>query len=183
MKKVLRWFDANFEALVMIIFFALMLGLVTLQVVLRFFGAGFSWGEEVSRILFVWMSFSAFGYLSRNARHVGIGFIKNAMPVSVQKIVMLVTDLLFLVFTVIAFYAVVVLCLNTYKFNDMLIAIPASRNVLNFAGVFGFLMMSIRNVQVIVYKLRHWNSDIEEFINYDGKFYKNNKTIFDKKEG
>lgn len=183
MKKVVRWLDANFEPLIMTIFFVLMLGLVTLQVILRIFGAGFSWGEEVSRIFFVWMSFSAFGYLCRNVRHVGIGFIRNSMPISVQKIVLLVTDILFLAFTVIAFSAVVVLCFNTYKFNDMLIAIPVSRNVLNFAGVFGFLMMSIRNVQVIVYKLKHWNCTIDKFINYDGKFYTNKNTIFDKKEG
>ena len=62
MKKLIRWLDVNFEAVLMVVFFAMMIILVTVQVILRFvFKTGFSWGEEVARILFVWMSFSSFG--------------------------------------------------------------------------------------------------------------------------
>ena len=47
MKKTLRWLDVNFEAILMVLFFSLMILLVTVQVVLRFiFKTGFSWGEE-----------------------------------------------------------------------------------------------------------------------------------------
>ena len=53
MKKTLRWLDVNFEAILMVLFFSLMILLVTVQVVLRFiFKTGFSWGEEVARLLF-----------------------------------------------------------------------------------------------------------------------------------
>ncbi|MFR3751141.1 MAG: hypothetical protein ACLTW9_00040 [Enterocloster sp.] len=36
MKKTLRWLDVNFEAILMVLFFSLMILLVTVQVVLRF---------------------------------------------------------------------------------------------------------------------------------------------------
>ena len=73
MKKTLRWLDVNFEAILMVLFFSLMILLVTVQVVLRFiFKTGFSWGEEVARLLFVWMSFSSFGYLTRGSLCVGV---------------------------------------------------------------------------------------------------------------
>lgn len=75
MKKTLRWLDVNFEAILMVLFFSLMILLVTVQVVLRFiFKTGFSWGEEVARLLFVWMSFSSFGYLTREAAMCGWAF-------------------------------------------------------------------------------------------------------------
>ena len=65
MKRTLRWLDVNFEAILMVVFFSLMILLVTLQVVLRFvFKTGFSWGEEVARLLFVWMAFSSFALTS-----------------------------------------------------------------------------------------------------------------------
>ena len=86
MKKTLRWLDVNFEAILMVLFFSLMILLVTVQVVLRFiFKTGFSWGEEVARLLFVWMSFSSFGYLTRNSRHVRVGFLVGKIKESVQK--------------------------------------------------------------------------------------------------
>lgn len=78
MKRTLKWFDVNFEAILMVVFFTMMIALVTVQVVLRFiFKTGFSWGEEVARILFVWMSFSSFGYLTRGSRHVRVGFSES----------------------------------------------------------------------------------------------------------
>lgn len=65
----------------MVLFFSLMILLVTVQVVLRFiFKTGFSWGEEVARLLFVWMSFSSFGYLTRGSRHVRVGFFRELFP-------------------------------------------------------------------------------------------------------
>ena len=48
MKKTLRWLDVNFEAILMVLFFSLMILLVTVQVVLRFiFKTGFSWGWQL----------------------------------------------------------------------------------------------------------------------------------------
>mgnify|MGYP003376695435 CR=1 FL=1 len=100
MKKLIRWLDVNFEAVLMVVFFAMMIILVTVQVILRFvFKTGFSWGEEVARILFVWMSFSSFGYLTRNSRHVRVGFLVGKIKESVQKKILFLCDVLFLVFS------------------------------------------------------------------------------------
>lgn len=100
MKRTLRWLDVNFEAILMVVFFSLMILLVTLQVVLRFvFKTGFSWGEEVARLLFVWMAFSSFGYLTRGSRHVRVGFFRELFPEQVQKAILIVCDALFLVFS------------------------------------------------------------------------------------
>lgn len=181
MKKIIRWLDVNFEAVLMVVFFALMLGLITLQVIMRFvFKTGFSWGEEVSRILFVWVSFSSFGYLTRNNRHVRIGFFREKFPEKTQKIMLLLCDVFFLIFCVVGLKAVIILCMNAAKYHDTLIAVPWSQNVLYFAGVLGFFMMVVRNIQVLIWKIRNWNADMDKYINYDGNYYENNQTCFPK---
>lgn len=183
MKKLIRWLDVNFEAVLMVVFFAMMIILVTVQVILRFiFKTGFSWGEEIARILFVWMSFSSFGYLTRNSRHVRVGFLVGKIKDSVQKKILLLCDVLFLVFSAAGLKAVVSLCIDAAKYQDKLMAVPWNYNVLYLAGVLGFLMMVIRNIQIIVWKIRNWNVELERFINYDGVYYENNK-VFCEREG
>ena len=118
MKKTLRWLDVNFEAILMVLFFSLMILLVTVQVVLRFiFKTGFSWGEEVARLLFVWMSFSSFGYLTRGSRHVRVGFFRELFPVRTQKAILILCDVLFLVFSAGGLRAMVQLCSDAWRFQ------------------------------------------------------------------
>ena len=93
MKKFLRWLDINFEPLCMTVMFYLMSGLMVLQVILRFaFHSGFAWGEEVSRFIFVWLVFLSIPYAVRNARHISIDFIREFLPVSIKKAVMIIVN-------------------------------------------------------------------------------------------
>ena len=178
MKKLIKWLDVNFEAVLMVVFFTMMIILITIQVVLRFvFITGFSWGEEVARILFLWMSFSSFGYLTRNSRHVRVGFLVGKIKENVQKKILFICDLLFLIFSVAGLKAVIGLCIDAAKYHDKLISIPWNYNVLYLAGVLGFFMMVMRNIQILIWKTRNWNSDLERFINYDGIYYDNNRVF------
>ena len=178
MKKLIKWLDVNFEAVLMVVFFTMMIILITIQVVLRFvFKTGFSWGEEVARILFLWMSFSSFGYLTRNSRHVRVGFLVGKIKDDVQKKILFICDLLFLIFSVAGLKAVISLCIDAAKYHDKLISIPWNYNVLYLAGVLGFFMMVMRNIQILIWKTRNWNSDLKRFINYDGIYYDNNRVF------
>lgn len=182
MKKTLRWLDVNFEAILMVVFFSLMILLVTLQVILRFvFETGFSWGEEVARILFVWMSFSSFGYLTRGSRHVRVGFFRELFTDQVQKVILIFCDILFLVFSIGGLRAMVQLCSDALRFRDMLTAVPWNYNVLYLAGMLGFFMMLVRNIQILVWKFGHWGDSMEKFVNYDGGYYDNNRICFEPK--
>lgn len=180
MKRTLKWFDVNFEAILMVVFFTMMIALVTVQVILRFiFKTGFSWGEEVARILFVWMSFSSFGYLTRGSRHVRVGFFRELFPETVQKIILFICDLLFLVFSVGGLCAMVQLCSDAWRFQDKLTAVPWNYNVLYLAGLLGFFMMTVRNIQILVWKYCNRAADMERFVNYDGNFYEHNRICFE----
>ena len=63
----------------------------------------------------------------------------------------------------------------------MLTAVPWNYNALYLAGMLGFFMMVVRNVQILVWKFRHWGDDLERFVNYDGDYYENNRICFEPK--
>lgn len=165
--------------MMMVALFMIMFLLIIVQVLLRFlFKGGLSWGEEIARIMFVWLSFITFGYLTRNNRHVRIGFLRERFSEQVQKYLLIACDLLFLIFSLFAFKAVLMLCIQTAQFEDKLVTLPISSNLLYASGLIGFTLMLIRGSQVIRWKVLHWKDKLEIFENYDGKFYKNSHICF-----
>ncbi|HUQ76289.1 MAG TPA: TRAP transporter small permease [Burkholderiales bacterium] len=65
---------------------ALMIGIVTLQVVLRYgFNASIDWSEEISRLLFVWCMFLAIPLGIREGAHVGIELLLAHMPAPLRS--------------------------------------------------------------------------------------------------
>lgn len=178
MKKTVQWLDANFEPILMALLFFAMILLVSLQVVLRIFGKGFNWGEEMSRLLFVWLSFISFGYLTRNNRHVRMAFARDFLPDKARRAVMLLCDLLFMVFIVFGFTAAVTVCKQATQYGDNLVTIHATANVLYAAGLVGFLLMFFRRLQTIWWKIKHFNSSFARFENANGKYYASGEPFF-----
>ena len=64
-----------------VVLFTLMLGLVLLQVLLRYvFNAPLVWTDEVAQYLFVWVSFMGWTMATRRRVHIGIGVIIDRLP-------------------------------------------------------------------------------------------------------
>ena len=65
---------------------ALMIGIVSLQVLLRYgFNASIDWSEEISRLLFVWCMFLAIPLGIREDDHVGIELLLAHMPAPLRS--------------------------------------------------------------------------------------------------
>ena len=167
----------------MVFFFTLMISIVMIQVIRRFiFEDGFSWGEEVTKILFVWMSFASFGYLTRNGRHVRVGFFAGKLPKTAHKALIVLCDVLFLYFSAVGLSSSVSLGRDAIRVQDQLTAVPWNYRVRSFAGVRGFFMMTVRNIQVLIYRFRNWGTEMERFENYDGVYFTDQKICFAPKE-
>lgn len=161
-----------------VLFYAITL-LVTLQVILRFvFSSGFAWGEEVARFMFVWLMYISIAYATRNQRHIKVAFLVNKFSEKVRKRIMIMTDLLFLAFSTIIFYATIKVCQTTMEFQDMAVTINVSLNIVFGAGVLGFGLMVIRLVQTIWWKIQHLDSSLEVFENVAGVYTGASKVCF-----
>lgn len=171
MKKLFTWLDINFEPYMMAILFFTITALITTQVILRFiFGSGISWAEEIARFIFVWLMYFGISYATRQHRHIGMNFITRLFSEKIQKVIYIITDLLFLLFTGTIFYTAVKVCIKTAEFNDRASSVDISMNFLYGAAAFGFVLMIIRTVQGIVWKFKHFSSSLECFEDAQGKY-------------
>lgn len=178
-KKALRWLDINFEPLCMSVTFFLMAGLITLQVILRFvFQGGFAWGEEVSRFIFVWLVFLAIPYAARNSRHIGIDFIRELFPVPVRKLFLVLVDVAAIVMFGLFLRNALLVAEHAIYYGDKAQTIAVNMNWLYYAAVVGYVLIEIRLLQSLIWKLGHLNSSYSLFQNINGRYYTQDKLFF-----
>lgn len=91
---------------------ALVLGGMTLaiffQVLARYvFKTPLAWSEELSRFLFIWMTFIA-GYLgARKGQHIGVELVQNMFPAPIKKFMQILSNLIAVAFlAMVAYYCV-----------------------------------------------------------------------------
>ncbi|GAA0181291.1 hypothetical protein SH2C18_38450 [Clostridium sediminicola] len=179
MRKVFSWLDINFEPIIMATLFYIMTVLITLQVILRFgFSAGFSWAEEVSRFMFVWLMYFSISYTTRNHRHIKVTFIVGRFNEKVQKIIMIIVDFLFLAFAGFIFVSAVKICQSVAEFNDRATTLDISMNVMYGAAAVGFILMLVRLIQGIVWKFKNFSESLEYFENHTGVYTGANDICF-----
>ncbi|AGT33634.1 hypothetical protein M493_17125 [Geobacillus genomosp. 3] len=94
MGKVSRFFDRLLN-ITMALFLAVMFIFVFTNVVLRYvFNSGITWSEEMSRFLFIWLTFlGAIGALKEN-RHLGVDTLIKRLPRQAKKLVYVIGNLL-----------------------------------------------------------------------------------------
>lgn len=183
MKKLITWLDKNFEPVMMVILFACMSLLICLQVILRFcFSTGISWAEECSRFLFVWLMYFSIAEATKKNRSIKIAYFIKKLNEKLQKKMYIFSDFLIFVFSAISLFASYKVCATTARFNDRAITMAISLNFLYVAGFIGFMLMTIRILQNIYWKIKHIDDDMEVFENVnrvysDEKAYINSKTL------
>lgn len=177
-KKIYKWLDVNFEPIIVTTIFFVMTTLVALQVVLRFvFQTGFAWAEEVSRYLFVWVIFLAVSYATRSNRHIKLSVILALFPDKGKRIMSIVSDFLFFIFSALILYYCYQVVASTQAYGDMAVTIDVTLNVLYAAGVVGFALNTIRLIQNLLWRVRYFNSDLSIFLNEKGFYSGSGNTI------
>ena len=88
-------------SLVSIAFFALIFGVMLLQIFFRYvLNSPLVWTEELCRYLFVWICFLGWTIALRRGTHIRINFFLERLPLLPKKIVLIVFHLLILFFLI-----------------------------------------------------------------------------------
>ncbi len=173
-RKILKWLDCNLEPVIASFLFICMTLLVFGQVILRFvFKSGFSWAEELSRFMFVWLVYLCLSHATKKNRHISLTVLKDALPETGKKIFSMISDVVFFAFSLVMLWFCMRIVKTTAEFGDMAITMNVSRNVLYASGVAGFLLNSIRLVQNIVWKISRWKSGDAIFSFYNSDVQEN----------
>ncbi len=79
---------------------AVMLAVVMIQVILRFFKASVPWSEELSRMLLIWIGMLGAGIAAKEGLHVGVDFLITLLPRSLQKTIGILINLILIAFLI-----------------------------------------------------------------------------------
>ncbi len=158
---ILRWLDDNFEKPFLIIALLLSIGLITYQVIFRYiatniFGVAGSTAEveEFAVWCFIWLSYLSIPLVIKVRGNINISIFVDAMPPRVQKMLAVLDEIVFLIFTcVLAF-----LC---YRLSMMQLVRPTFSPAIGMSYALpyavlpvSFGLMSIRLVQNVIQDVR-----------------------------
>ena len=103
---MLRNLWENFELYIANVSLALMVGVLTLQIVARyFFQAGIAWTEELSRFSFLYFVYLSSCFVMMKGRHIKVECLVDALPASVRRWIGLFGDVIQIAFCLVATYA------------------------------------------------------------------------------
>ncbi|MEM1506213.1 TRAP transporter small permease [Domibacillus sp. 8LH] len=96
MNKLSRSLE-NTLNIIMALALAVMVVLVFGNVVLRYlFNSGITWSEEMSRYLFIWLTFLGAIGAFKNKEHLGVDMLIKRLPNKMKRVVLVISDLLIL---------------------------------------------------------------------------------------
>ena len=96
MNKISRSLE-NLLNILMAVALAVMVVLVFSNVVLRYaFNSGITWSEEMSRYLFIWLTFLGAIGAFKNKEHLGVDMLLKRLPNKMKKVFLAISDLMIL---------------------------------------------------------------------------------------
>ena len=163
-KSIIKWIDLNLEVIILVSFSIAMTIIVFAQVIMRYvFNSAFSWAEEISRYLFIWIIYLGISYSCRTRRHVRVMFFINRLSDTIKRFVIILGDFLFLFYCIVIIIYGIRLNIIAYQLKQYTAAIHLSYVFVYSSIVFASLLSSIRIIQNIVHKIYHWSAPIAEF--------------------
>lgn len=151
MKKKLLAILNDFENYIGAALLLAMLVLLTVQVITRYlFKFAFTWTEELSTIMFVWLVYLGCSAAVLKGQHLRIDLLLNAFKGKAKKVMLILTDLITMIFCAVMVPSIlnVINNLTARSAKTMLLKIPQSAV---YAIIpFALVMTIIRFVQEII---------------------------------
>lgn len=160
--KVLKWLDDKLEISISVVLMSSMAVLIFVQVVMRYvFSNSLSWSEELARYIFIWLIYLGVSYGAKIRKHIKIDAGLKLFPKKLRPYVVVLGDILFFIFAIYIVYTgyKYVLMQSTLRKVSPALSIPYK--YIYAAPFVGFIMVSIRQVQTIMYRVEKIKSGEE----------------------
>jgi TRAP-type C4-dicarboxylate transport system permease small subunit len=155
MSKGAKYYLSNLEEILCGFFLVSMVGLVIVNVLLRFlFSYSITWAEEVSTICFVWSVFVGASAVYKHKMDIGIDVLILTLPFSAQQYIRLFVSVLLLLINGYIFYMSIVFTSIAWEKPTAVLGVSSaifnSALIVGFGMItfhtFGFIRDDIRNV-------------------------------------
>jgi len=148
MRQILKILDDKFEEVIGVIILGLLMTMVFIGVVMRLvFTSGFSGQEELSRIFYVIVVYIGASYGMKTEDHIRVNVIVELLPERGQKILRLITDIIWVGFNL----SIVYFSMKLYQDMQQFLGRSAMFNIpLHYIFLtipLGFLLLTFRLIQ------------------------------------
>ena len=158
---ILHWLDENFENIFLVSGLLAIIFFITWQVIYRYFitplveraGAAV-WTEEISRYIFIWISYIAVSVAIRKRSSIRIDFVYQMLPPRLQRISWIFVELIFLMLTLTITYYGWGQIERLQRFPQHTAAMRIPFLIPYLILPLGFGLMSLRLVQSIVKQIK-----------------------------
>ncbi|MFJ7938797.1 TRAP transporter small permease [Peribacillus sp. NPDC096622] len=147
MNKISRIMENSLN-IIMAVALAIMVVLVFGNVVLRyFFNSGITWSEEMSRYLFIWLTFLGAIGTFKNKEHLGVDMVIKRLPNKMKKVVLVISDLMML-------FVLILILDGSWKMTLINIDSTAPATGMPLAFVYGTgILVSVSMGSMIIFNL------------------------------
>lgn len=148
MSKGAKYYLNNLEEILCGFFLVSMVGLVIVNVLLRFlFSYSITWAEEVSTICFVWSVFVGASAVYKHKMDIGIDVLVLTLPASAQHYIRLFVSVLLLLINGYIFYMSIVFTSIAWEKPTAVLGVSSA--IFNSALIVGFGMITFHTLGFI----------------------------------
>lgn len=160
MSKLLTIINKLLEILV-VFNIAAMTCLIFLNVVLRYgFNSGLTVTEELSRFMFVWLSFLGAVLALENDEHVTVNFLVKKLPMAIHAYLSVITDAVLLICCSMLLWGCVTLTLQNMSNYSPITGIPTGVNFLA-ATIMSIMFVVVLLIRLLVKTVAICKGDIQ----------------------
>lgn len=153
--RIIKFLDKYAESFILIITLSLMSVFIGLQVFMRYvMQASLSWSEEISRYLFIFLINIGISYGVKENKHISISLFVNLFSEKVKKYLLIFSDVMFLVFSLIVATHGAEVSSMIRMFGQKSPAVGIPMWIVYIATPLGFSLVSIRLIQRIVFRIK-----------------------------
>lgn len=153
-KGVFGWIDyvtENIENFVMGFGLISISAIVFLNVILRYvFNSAFTWSEEISRYILIWICFFGISSCARYDGHVTVDLLPNALKGKAKFIQEFVVRLISLATTVYLAYSSILFTIRQYNSGNTSVSIAIPIWIIYLATASGFILISYVYLRKII---------------------------------
>jgi len=157
MRQILARVNRDGERWLLLVFYALIVATIAIEV-LRRFGLAYSsvWGEEIARYAFIYLVWIGASAAVSDRAHIRIDVLFHYLPPKGKAVLYIFGDLVMLAVALIAFYFSLETLLTSVKFGSVTHGLRIEQAWFLAAVPFGFTLITLRLIASIWRDVSYW---------------------------
>ena len=153
--KLIKWLDEHFEESLLMLLLLFLNIVVMYSVIMRYFvGNALSWGEEITRYMFVWSAFLSISFCLRKENHIRIDMAVRALPPRLEWFFQILVDIIQLAFFCYMLNASYIATMGIKLSMQSSPALFIPMWLIYGASVVGFSLGILRGVQHLIKRIK-----------------------------